>query len=148
MATFISHSPVETAALGEEWGRAARAGWLIGLSGELGAGKTLLAGGLARGLGVTGRVPSPTFALIHEYGGGRLPLWHVDLYRLGTRAAIIGAGLEPYLCRPQGVVVVEWIERWMEEAPGPLAPGVRFRRVEIKTTGELERKIEYEDFGG
>lgn len=85
MATFISHSPVETAALGEEWGRAARAGWLIGLSGELGAGKTLLAGGLARGLGVTGRVPSPTFALIHEYGGGRLPLWHVDLYRLGTR---------------------------------------------------------------
>ncbi|MGA2173509.1 MAG: tRNA (adenosine(37)-N6)-threonylcarbamoyltransferase complex ATPase subunit type 1 TsaE [Verrucomicrobiota bacterium] len=148
MATFISHSPAETALLGEQWGRAARAGWLIGLSGALGTGKTLLAGGLARGLGVTARVPSPTFALVNEYRGGRLPLWHLDLYRLATRAEIVAAGLEPYLCRPPGVVVVEWIERWMDQEPGPLAPGVRFRRVEIKTAGEAERRIVYEDFGG
>jgi tRNA threonylcarbamoyladenosine biosynthesis protein TsaE len=148
MATFISHSPDETALLGEQWGRAALAGWLIGLSGALGTGKTLLAGGLARGLGVTARVPSPTFALVNEYRGGRLPLWHLDLYRLATRAEIVAAGLEPYLCRPPGVVVVEWIERWMDQEPGPLVPGVRFRRVEIKTAGEAERRIVYEDFGG
>jgi len=102
----------------------------------------------ARGLGVTARVPSPTFALVNEYRGGRLPLWHLDLYRLATRAEIVAAGLEPYLCRPPGVVVVEWIERWMDQEPGPLAPGVRFRRVEIKTAGEAERRIVYEDFGG
>jgi tRNA threonylcarbamoyladenosine biosynthesis protein TsaE len=148
MATFISHSPGQTAALGQEWGRAAGAGWLVGLSGELGAGKTLLAAGLARGLGVTARVSSPSFALLYEYQGGRLPLCHLDLYRLTTRAEIVGAGLEPYLCRPHGVVVVEWIERWLEEPSGPLAPGVRFRRVEIKTTAATERIIVYEDFGG
>jgi tRNA threonylcarbamoyladenosine biosynthesis protein TsaE len=147
MATFTSHSPQETAALGEQWGRAARQPWLIGLTGELGAGKTLLAGGLALGLGVTARVPSPTFSLIHEYRGGRLPFWHLDLFRLPTHAEIIGAGLEPYLCRPQGVVVVEWIERWMGQEPGPLAPGLLFRRVEIKTAGLSDREISYEDFG-
>jgi tRNA threonylcarbamoyladenosine biosynthesis protein TsaE len=148
MATFISHSPGETAALGQEWGRAAREGWLIGLSGDLGAGKTLLAGGLARGLGLTARVPSPTFALIHEYRGGRLPLWHLDLYRLASRKEIIDAGLELHLCRPQGVVVVEWIERWTGDIASPPDSSVRFRRVEIKTVGEVERSIMYEDFGG
>jgi len=148
MATFISHSPEQTAALGEEWGRAASAAWLIGLSGDLGAGKTVLVAGLARGLGVTARVASPTFALLHEYQGGRLPLCHLDLYRLESRAEIIAAGLEPYLCRPEGVVVVEWIERWLEGTPGTLVPGISLRRVEIKTTGVADRMIHYEDFGG
>jgi tRNA threonylcarbamoyladenosine biosynthesis protein TsaE len=148
MATFTSHSPAETAALGEEWGRAASAAWLIGLSGDLGAGKTVLVAGLARGLGVTARVASPTFALVHEYQGGRLPFCHLDLYRLESRAEIIAAGLETYLSQPAGVVVVEWIGRWLESAPGSLAPGVSLRRVEIQTTGEAERVITYEDFGG
>jgi tRNA threonylcarbamoyladenosine biosynthesis protein TsaE len=147
MATFTSHSPEETAALGTEWGRAAAAGWLIGLRGDLGAGKTVLVAGLARGLGVTARVVSPTFALVHEYQGGRLPLSHLDLYRLASRAEIIAAGLEPYLCQPPGVVVVEWIGRWLENAPGSLAPGVSLRWVEIKATSETERVIIYEDFG-
>ena len=70
MATFISHSPEETAALGEQWGRAAASGWLIGLSGDLGAGKTQLVKGLARGLGSSARVHSPTFALLNEYAAG------------------------------------------------------------------------------
>lgn len=148
MATFISHSPEETAALGEEWGRAASAGWLLGLRGDLGAGKTLLATGLARGLGVTVRVTSPTFALFHEYKGGRLPLCHLDLYRLANAAEVVAAGLEAYLCRPEGVVVVEWIERWLEAPSKALSLGVRFRQVEIKTAGISERVIDYEDFGG
>ena len=59
------------------------------------------------------RVQSPTFALVNEYRGGRLPLFHLDLYRLATRDEIIAAGLEAYLDRPRGVAVVEWIERWL-----------------------------------
>jgi len=148
MVTFISHSPAQTTALGEQWGREAQPGWLIGLSGGLGAGKTLLAAGLARGLGVTARVQSPTFALVNEYRDGRLPLFHLDLYRLATRAEIIAAGLELYLDRPAGVAVVEWIERWLDEGSCPDGRGVKFRRVEIKTAGEMDREILYEDFGG
>jgi tRNA threonylcarbamoyladenosine biosynthesis protein TsaE len=148
MATFISHSPVETSALGEEWGREAQRGWVIGLSGGLGAGKTILAAGLARGLGVTARVQSPTFALVNEYRDGRLPLFHLDLYRLASRNDIFGAGLELYLTRPSGVTVVEWIERWLEDGSWPAARGGRFRRVVINSPGETEREIVYEDFGG
>jgi len=148
MGTFISRSPGDTEALGEQLGRQAQPGWLIGLTGGLGAGKTVLAAGLARGLGVTARVQSPTFVLVNEYPGGRLPLFHVDLYRLATRADIIAAGLEPYLERPAGVAVVEWMERWLEETAWHTAPGVRLRRVEIKMSGETGREIIYEDFGG
>ena len=111
MATCISHSPTETEALGETWGRAAESGWVIGLSGDLGTGKTQLVKGLARGLGVTARVHSPTFALINVYAGGRLPLFHLDLYRLDTPEQILAAGLEEYL-QPAGVTVIEWAERW------------------------------------
>jgi tRNA threonylcarbamoyladenosine biosynthesis protein TsaE len=93
-------------------------------------------------------VASPTFALAHEYRGGRLPLFHIDLYRLAAREQIIAAGLEPYLVRPEGVTVVEWVERWLEgtNPAGPL--GGKFRRARIRTLGESEREITYEDFGG
>ncbi len=113
MDTSISHSPAETEALGEAWGHSAMSGLVIGLIGELGAGKTQLVRGLARGLGCSERVHSPTFALLHEYTSGRLPLFHLDLYRLDTPAAIQAAGLEEYLCQPKGVSVVEWIEHWL-----------------------------------
>ena len=93
MATFISRSPEETLQLGEQWGSEAPAGSVIGLTGDLGAGKTQLVKGIARGLGVSDRVHSPTFALLHEYRGGRLPLFHLDLYRLETHDQIAGAGL-------------------------------------------------------
>jgi tRNA threonylcarbamoyladenosine biosynthesis protein TsaE len=148
MATFISHSPAETAALGESWGRQARTGWLIGLSGDLGAGKTLLAAGIARGLGIKARVQSPTFTLVNTYLDGRLPLIHLDLYRLTTPQDVVTAGLETYLSRPFGVAVVEWIERWIGDSPPALSPGVRFRRVEIESCGENDRELVYEDFGG
>jgi tRNA threonylcarbamoyladenosine biosynthesis protein TsaE len=146
MATIISHSPGETEALGETWAREAESGWVIGLIGDLGAGKTQLVKGLARGLNVPGRVQSSTFALVNEYGGGRLPLFHLDLYRLASREQIIAAGLEPYLVRPDGVSVVEWIDRWLNEAPVSTSP-FRLRRAQIIIVGETDRQISYEDFG-
>ena len=146
MATHISHSAAETEALGEKWGREATAGLVIGLSGDLGTGKTQLTKGIARGLGITDKILSPTFALVNEYRSGRLPMFHLDLYRLDTREQIIGAGLEEYLTKPDGVTVVEWIERWMRERPPK--GGTPYRRVQIKQLSETDREIIYEDFGG
>jgi tRNA threonylcarbamoyladenosine biosynthesis protein TsaE len=159
MATYISHSPAETAALGETWGREAERGLIIGLCGDLGAGKTQFVKGLARGLGIAERVRSPTFALVNIYDGGRLPLFHLDLYRLETREQIIAAGLEEYL-RPDGVTVVEWAERWLD-VDGPRTTDYgprttdhglrtvprRVRRVQIDVLSETERRISYEDSG-
>ena len=151
MATHISHSPEETHALGEIWGREAVSGLVIGLSGDLGAGKTQLAKGIARGLGITERVRSPTFTLVNEYGGGRLVLHHVDLYRLETPEQIIAAGLEEYF-HPDGVAVIEWAERWIGDGANLKSKmqhsKFRFRRVVIETVNETERRISYEDFGG
>src|SRR5580698_4353535 len=104
MVTSISHSAEETQALGETWGRAAVSGLVIGLSGDLGAGKTQLAKGIARGLGITERIHSPTFTLLNQYETGRLPFFHIDLYRLETPGQIIAAGLEENF-HPTGVTV-------------------------------------------
>ncbi len=150
MGTYISHSPEETHALGEAWGRAATNGLVIALSGDLGAGKTQLAKGVARGLGITERVHSPTFTLVNQYGGGRLPFYHVDLYRLDTPEQILAAGLEEYF-HPDGVSVIEWAERWLG-GMGDLKSqfqnsGLRLRRVRIETINETERRIAHEDFG-
>lgn len=147
MATFISRSPESTIALGMEWGAAAQSGWVIALSGDLGTGKTQLVKGVALGLGIAAEVHSPTFALLLEYGGGRLPLVHVDLYRLETPEQVIGAGLEEYLYPRQGITVVEWAERWWGAPPRARpAPGF-LRRARIEWQGETERCIEYEDLG-
>jgi tRNA threonylcarbamoyladenosine biosynthesis protein TsaE len=143
MATSISHSPGETEALGESWGRAAAKGLVLGLSGDLGAGKTQLVKGLARGLGITRRVHSPTFALVNIYTGGRLTLFHLDLYRLETREQILAAGLEEYLT-PDGVTVIEWAERWFGNDP---AENRGTHWVKIETLSETERRITYENFG-
>jgi tRNA threonylcarbamoyladenosine biosynthesis protein TsaE len=150
MVTNISHSPAETEALGEAWGREARSGLVIGLSGDLGAGKTQLVRGLARGLGISTRVHSPTFTLVNVYEGGRLTLFHLDLYRLETRAQIIAAGMEEYLS-PEGVTVIEWAERWFGEGPGARGqvsglPTIH-RRVKIETLSEADRRISHEDTG-
>jgi len=145
MATFISHSPAATESLGEAWGRAAQSGLVIALSGDLGAGKTQLVRGLARGLGVTARVHSPTFTLVNEYGGGRLKLFHLDLYRLETAAQILSAGVEEFLS-PDGVAVIEWAER-LEDGRWKMEDGKMFIRVKIEIVSETERKIIYDDFG-
>lgn len=147
MAEFISHSPAETEALGERWGRDVQRGLVIALSGDLGAGKTQLVKGLARGLGVTSRVHSPTFTLVNEYRGGRLRLFHLDLYRLETPAQIRSAGLEEYW-QPDGVAVIEWAERVKEELRMKNEEEQRLvRRVRIEVLGETERHITYEDSG-
>ena len=162
MATYISHSPAETETLGETWGRAAESGLVIGLCGELGAGKTQLVKGLALGLSIKERVHSPTFALINSYSGGRLALFHLDLFRLETCEQIMAAGLEEYLS-PAGVTVIEWAERWFGTVQSPKSKvqsqehpvssmqyptsSIPLRWVQIETLSETERRITYEDIG-
>lgn len=145
MVTLISRSPEETLTLGRRWAEMARPGWVIGLCGDLGSGKTQLVKGLAQGLGCPARVHSPSFALVHEYSGGRLPLAHLDLYRLSGAAALRSAGLEDYLLAPAGVVVVEWFDRWLE-AQMPLGAGP-LRRVHLEVLSDTERRISYVDLG-
>jgi len=150
MDTLISHSPEETEALGQTWGREAESGLIIGLCGDLGAGKTQLVKGMALGLGITDRVHSPTFALLNIYRSGRLDLFHLDLYRLETREQIIGAGLEEYF-QPAGVTVVEWAERLFGKLEGlkfkVQSPKSALRWVQIESISETSRRITYEDFG-
>ena len=143
MPTFISHSPAETESLGEKFSRAATPGLVIALSGDLGAGKTQFVKGLARGLAVTTRVHSPTFTLVNEYAGGRLKLFHLDLYRLETAAQILSAGVEEYLT-PDGVAVIEWAERLGEH---PTSKAGNIVKVQIEIISETERKIIYDDLG-
>ncbi len=138
MATFISHSPAETESLGERIGRKAHHGLVIALSGELGAGKTQFVRGVARGLGISNRVHSPTFTLVNEYGGGRLKLFHLDLYRLETAAQVWSAGIDEFLS-PDGVAVIEWAER--------LEDGSKFAQVKLEVLSETERKIIYDNPG-
>jgi tRNA threonylcarbamoyladenosine biosynthesis protein TsaE len=110
-----SASPADTEALGEALGRAARGGELIGLTGELGAGKTCLVRGLAAGLGIDpDRVRSPSFTLVNEYGGGRLPLRHVDVYRL--ESPLDDALFFRDVLYGDGVAAVEWFDRLLPAA--------------------------------
>jgi|ERR1700679_49806 tRNA threonylcarbamoyladenosine biosynthesis protein TsaE len=147
-ATFISHSAAETESLGAQFGRSAERGLVIALNGELGAGKTQFVRGLARGLGSPARVHSPTFTLANEYGGGRLKLFHLDLYRLETPEQILSAGIEDYL-PPDGVLVIEWAERLQPGTVGrePAAKGLSWLSVGIEIIGESERKIIYDPPG-
>jgi tRNA threonylcarbamoyladenosine biosynthesis protein TsaE len=141
MATHISKSPEETAALGELLGQEARAGLLVGLSGDLGVGKTQFVKGIARGLGIPGRVHSPTFGLVNAYQGGRMPCYHLDLYRLETAEQIRGAGLDEYLLQRDGVTVIEWVERL-----GSLQPR-EILMIHFRELSENEREIVYESAG-
>jgi tRNA threonylcarbamoyladenosine biosynthesis protein TsaE len=106
---FISHGAAQTQRLGTRLGELLAPGDVILLEGGLGAGKTVLAQGIAQGLGIDDPVTSPTFTLIHEYSG-RLPLYHVDLYRLAGDADAAGIGLEEYVYG-DGVTVIEWPDR-------------------------------------
>lgn len=107
--TYTTYAPQETEALGERLGRLVTPGTVIAYTGDLGAGKTAFTRGLARGLGVDGRVTSPTFTIVDEHLDGRLPLFHFDLYRLSSSDDLFDIGWEDYQTRG-GVCAVEWSE--------------------------------------
>ncbi len=113
---FISNSAEETFAAGASCGRAAKAGDVFGLTGDLGAGKTQFAKGFVAGIGSATEVTSPTFTLIHEYSGGRCPVYHFDFYRLDSGAAVLRLGFDDYL-GGDGVCLIEWADRFPEVLP-------------------------------
>ena len=129
---YFSHSTEETENFGQALAARLKPGDVVAYSGGLGAGKTAFTRGLARGLGCTGRVTSPTFTIVNEYEG-RLPLFHFDLYRLGSADELFDIGWEEYLDRG-GVCAVEW----SEQADGVLPEGT------IRVA--LERCEEHEDW--
>jgi tRNA threonylcarbamoyladenosine biosynthesis protein TsaE len=118
-----------TVALGRRFGEGAAPGTNLALCGDLGAGKTHFVKGLAAGLGCPAPVTSPTFSILHEYAGGRLPVFHFDFYRLASPGEVLGVGWDEYL-DAGGVVVVEWAEKfplllpaetrwlWFQHGPG------------------------------
>ena len=130
---FITNSPQETEALGQKLGQALPAGTVIAYRGDLGAGKTAFTRGLARGLGVSDPVTSPTYTIVNEYLGGRMPLFHFDMYRLHSSDDLWDIGWEDYLERG-GVCAVEW----SENVAGAMEDAVRVR---IEKCGEETRKI-------
>ncbi len=106
---YVTNSEEETQRLGEQLAQRLTPGAVIAFTGDLGAGKTAFTRGLARGLGISDRVTSPTFTIVNEYEGGRLPLFHFDMYRLGSSDELYDIGWEDYLARG-GVCAVEWSE--------------------------------------
>jgi tRNA threonylcarbamoyladenosine biosynthesis protein TsaE len=134
--TFVSRSPEETQAIGERLGARLTAGAVVACTGELGAGKTCFLQGLARGLGVTSGVTSPTFVLVNQYRG-RLPVYHLDAYRTGSLTELVELGLEEML-DGDGVTVIEWADKLLALLPA------RTIHVRIEGLGDEPRRIAIE----
>ena len=113
---YVTHNESETEALGARLAEVLAPGAVVAYRGGLGMGKTAFTRGLARGLGYQGRVTSPTFTIVNEYEGGRLPLFHFDMYRLGSADELFDIGWEDYLVRG-GVCAVEWSEQVEDALP-------------------------------
>jgi len=134
--TFLTNSPAETEAIGSALGNILTPGTVLAYRGDLGAGKTAFTRGLARGLGCTDIVTSPTYTIVNEYLGGRLPLFHFDMYRLRSSDDLFDIGWDDYLDR-DGVCAVEWSENVddaMEDAV----------YITIEKLGENSRRITIE----
>jgi tRNA threonylcarbamoyladenosine biosynthesis protein TsaE len=131
--SFLSHSESETLAWARSFAASLSPGDTVALSGDLGAGKTVVSRGIASGLGFAGMVHSPSYALVHEYPGARLPLFHMDLYRLAPGSDWQEIGLDHYLTAG-GVCLVEWPERLPESFPFTA-------RIEIGIEGEEARRL-------
>ncbi len=116
MATFISNSPAETEEFARNFARQVEARSVLALKGDLGSGKTQFVKGLVAGLGSHAVVASPTFTIIHEYLGGRLPVYHFDFFRLEDRQSADRLGLDEYFFG-EGVSVIEWADRFPELLP-------------------------------
>ena len=121
---YVTNSEEETEALGARLGVALQPGAVIAFTGDLGAGKTAFTRGLARGLGIADRVTSPTFTIVNEYEGGRLPLFHFDMYRLGSSDELFDIGWEDYLFRG-GVCAVEWSENVADALEEAISVNIR-----------------------
>ena len=133
---YITNSPAETEAVGAALGKILPPGTILAYRGDLGAGKTAFTRGLARGLGYTEPVTSPTYTIVNEYLGGRLPLFHFDMYRLASSDDLWDIGWEDYLERG-GVCAVEWSENVEDARENAIC-------VTIHKTGEESRRIEIE----
>jgi tRNA threonylcarbamoyladenosine biosynthesis protein TsaE len=136
----ITNSPQETEAVGQSLAQQLKPGTVIAYEGDLGAGKTAFTRGLARGLGATDRVTSPTYTIVNEYLSGKLPLFHFDMYRLGSSDELFDIGWEDYLQRG-GICAVEWSENVRDALENVLT-------VRIEKTGEDSRKITIEGGDG
>lgn len=136
--SLVSSGPGQTLSLGRSLARMAGAGTVLLLSGELGAGKTVLVKGLAAGLGSDGPVTSPTFVLCSHYRGGRLPLVHMDLFRI-PEADIEATGLDEQLASPS-LIAVEWPSDSLEELLAGIA-GRAVLQVDIAVTGPNLRRL-------
>ena len=134
-----SNSPEETEAIGEALGKTINPGTVIAFTGDLGAGKTAFVRGLARGLGITVRVTSPTFTIVNEYEGGRLPLFHFDMYRLTSAQELFDIGWDEFLERG-GICAVEWSENVSEALENCLC--VDIRRGKTETQRQITLKWE------
>ena len=133
---YLTNSPDETEALGAALGRILPAGVVLAFRGDLGAGKTAFTRGLARGLGYREPVTSPTYTIVNEYLGGRLPLFHFDMYRLQSDDDLWDIGWEDYLDRG-GVCAVEWSENVADAMEDAVF-------VTIEKTGDETRRITIE----
>ena len=133
---FITNSPLETEAIGAALSKILTPGTVIAYRGDLGAGKTAFTRGLARGLGVNDPVTSPTYTIVNEYLGGRMPLFHFDMYRLHSADDLWDIGWEDYLERG-GICAVEWSENVDDAMENAVW-------VTIHKTGEASRRIEIE----
>ena len=133
---FITHSPEETEKVGQALGAVLTPGTILAYEGDLGAGKTAFTRGLARGLGATETVTSPTYTIVNEYLSGRLPLFHFDMYRLASSDDLWDIGWEDYLERG-GVCAVEWSENVHDAMEDAII-------VRIEKTGEDSRCITIE----
>ena len=130
---YLTHEPEETEALGARLAEHLRPGDVVAFYGDLGAGKTAFTRGLARGLGIKEPVTSPTYTIVNEYLSGRMPLFHFDMYRLGSADELFDIGWEDYLERG-GVCAVEWSENVEEALTGAV-------RVQILRVDDMTRKI-------
>ena len=134
MATFISNNPDETEAFGRQFAEKLEPGDVVALTGGLGSGKTQFVKGLAAGLGAATAATSPTFTLIHEYSGGRLPVYHFDFFRIERGNEAERLGLDDYFFG-DGVSVVEWADRFSDLIPETA------RWIAFETKSETQRAI-------
>lgn len=113
---YESYKPEDTFLIGEKLGRSASAGELVTLTGDLGVGKTVLTQGIAKGLGIEEPVNSPTFTIVQVYESGRIPLYHLDVYRIGDISEMEETGYEDYFYG-EGLCIIEWAELIEELLP-------------------------------